>query len=333
MSKEDTTILEQMIDIFTCEHQKWSDGEPMRSVRSLLDVEEKIPYVIRRKLGRKGAKKDPNSFKAREQIIPAHWDYKPANPIDPTSRQSLSEWRAKAMHVAEKVERKTERSSATKVMCVETGQWYASYSDAAQAINGNPTNVRNSAREGRTHKGFHWVVEGQIPVKRMRKQRHKYIKKGHNPNSVAYKPVVNLSRGLYFPSLGAAAKAIGCYKIALSHSIHKNGTYKKERWCFVGDMPLLLPAPVEGEDKMSSSSSYYSHDTRRVAVMCVETGVTYSSKYEAATALGDIGYFSSIRRAANTGLPFVKLGLHFMWLNKPQELGTPSNEEPNSNGE
>ena len=328
MSKEDTTILEQMIDIFTCEHQKWSDGEPMQCARSL-DVEEKIPYVIRRKLGRKGAKKDPNSFKQREQIIPTHWDYKPANPIDPTSRQSLLEWRATAMRVVEKIKKIKRHDKSTKVMCVETGQWYASYSDAAQAINGNPTNVRKSAREGRMHKGFHWVVEGQIPIRRVRKQRRKYIKKGHNPKSAAYKPVVNLSRGLYFPSLGAAAKAIGCYKIALSHSIHKNGTYKKERWCFVRDMPLLLPAPIEGEDKMS----YYSHDTRRVAVMCVETGVTYSSKYVAATALGDPSYFSSIRRSANTGLPFVKLGLHFMWLNKTQELSAPSNEQPNSDGE
>lgn len=318
-----------MIDIFTCEHQKWSDGEPMECARSL-DVEEKIPYKIRRKLGRKGAKKDPNSFKQREQIIPTHWDYKPANPIDPTSRQSLSEWRATAMRVVEKIKKIKRHDKSTKVMCVETGQWYASYSDAAQAINGNSTNVRKSAREGRMHKGFHWVVEGRIPVKRVRKQRKVYIKKGRNPNSdkAGLKPVVNLTRGLYFPSLKAAAKTIGCHKTALSHSIHKNGVYEKERWCYLVDMPLLLPAPIEGEDKMS----YYSHDTRRVAVMCVETGVTYSSKYVAATALGDPSYFSSIRRSANTGLPFVKLGLHFMWLNKTQLLGNISNEDTAANG-
>lgn len=251
-----------------------------------------------------------------------------------TDRETEAGEVLEAAHVAEepandsadsrqKVKRKYTKNldsdnKARAVVCVETGEIYASGEAAAQALGApNGANIRTAARKGKTSRGYHWrfatasEAASVAPPPRPAKEPEK-PKEAKKPRGV-----VCWETGEAFESTRTAADALGISSTSMiTNAIRSKGRTGGLHWYWANEpRPESFPEPKPRK---------HAGGRRKRPVICWETGELFDSAKEAAAAYGVAvsGISEAVARRGRCH------GLHWYWADEPRPESFPEPKRP-----
>lgn len=190
------------------------------------------------------------------------------------------------------------------VVCYETGVEYESATDAAQILGlRSGASVTRAIRERQAAGGYHWYFadqprpdESAFADGRARRRR----------------AIVCYETGEEFPSVTAAAKAVGLKRTAGVSTAAKNGGVAGGYHWYYADEPR--PTSFEVKDTKIAAKR---------PVICVETGQTFDSLKDAAAAIGvksSSNFIAAIKENRTLG------GYHWRYADLEAPVGTPSDQ-------
>lgn len=166
---------------------------------------------------------------------------------------------------------------ARPVICLETGQRFESTYAAALAMGNGNLCVSRAARDGSAAGGYHWYFADQPrPAESDLKRRGK----GRGSAVVCYET------GQTYPSVAAAAEAVGCCRANIIRAIKDGVAARGFHWHYA--------------DQARPAAPQFKRQ-RSLPVVCRETGQRFESISAAAKAVGTGK--SCISDALLTGLP------------------------------
>lgn len=152
----------------------------------------------------------------------------------------------------------------SNVECIETGVVYENTAAAAKAVGAkNQSSIASAVRTGRTAAGYHWRHQAS-KKKRKSVQNEPEVRTSRKRGP---RPIVCLETGQVYPSVKAAAEAMGVSYGSgnLSQAAIHGGMFKGYHW-YYADQPKPQPGDLRGNK----------------AVTCLETGETFESATAAA---------------------------------------------------
>lgn len=158
------------------------------------------------------------------------------------------------------------------VECVETGEVFASQVEAARSAGVTSDAIYHAARFGSTCAGRHWRYPGGRSERRASHAR----------------PVTAVETGDEYPSVAAAAVAAGVTPPAIIRALRFGGTCAGMHWSYLEQEvhePGETALPADGGSERPQNVSRAGR-TRRIGLVCVETGEEFPSINAAARATG-----------------------------------------------
>lgn len=190
-------------------------------------------------------------------------------------------------NISEETKRKIGEANGKKVICVETGEVFASSVAASKTLGKSDGAVSMSIRNNQRCGGFHFkYLENYDPEEEIKDKPH-YLSK----------PVVCVETGEVFESAASASRALGFQTNQVANNIFQGCTCRGFHFRYLEDYD-----PEEVFEKKPPAGSK--------SVVCVETGEIFESSSAASRSLGlaNSAVSNSIRKKTKCG------GYHWAYI-------------------